>query len=202
MKPIFIAEVKTRSPYGYVAQKRWRDLFDIANEHGDWISVHTDERWGGDWGRLGGARKLTNKPILAKGIHLLDAEIEKAFDFGADYVLCVGRIPDKAQIDLFETPGPWTGKVIVEPLREKAGALAFCCLNGQKVCCNARDLSTGEFVGLPSAAHLRAVNYTDDLWLCQASGIKAPDQILKGYSAFIVGEHLETFVEELKHESN
>ena len=39
-----IAEVKTISPYGFKSDKSWEELFKIADEIGDIISVHTDKR--------------------------------------------------------------------------------------------------------------------------------------------------------------
>ena len=88
-----IAEVKTQSPFGWKSDKAWDELFQIANEIGDIISVHTDARWGGSFELLSKARSLTQKPILAKGIHRLDTEVQKAIALGADWVLVVGRTP-------------------------------------------------------------------------------------------------------------
>ncbi|MAJ97292.1 MAG: hypothetical protein CMI56_01585 [Parcubacteria group bacterium] len=48
---------------------------------GDIISIHTDSRWGGSFELLEKARGLTDKPILAKGIHKDDADIEKALEY-------------------------------------------------------------------------------------------------------------------------
>lgn len=89
---ILIAEVKTQSPFGFRSALSLQELFDLANRHGDIISVHTDMRWGGSFDLLRKARKLTTKPILAKGIHETDEEIEQAFASGANFVLVVGRI--------------------------------------------------------------------------------------------------------------
>jgi len=69
MNPLLIAEVKTESPFGFVSEKTWRQLFDIANKHGDIISIHTDKRWGGSFDLISKAKELTKKPVLAKGIH-------------------------------------------------------------------------------------------------------------------------------------
>ena len=64
-----IAEVKTHSPFGYTSEKSWDELFAVANEIRDILSIHTDPRWGGSFELLEKARSRTNKPILAKGIH-------------------------------------------------------------------------------------------------------------------------------------
>jgi len=43
-----IAEVKNRSPFkGVTFEKSWDELFEIAADIGDIISVHTNPRWGG-----------------------------------------------------------------------------------------------------------------------------------------------------------
>ena len=99
-----IAEIKTCSPFGYVAKNSWEELFEIANEIGDIISVHTDERWGGSLKLLEKVCRLTKKPILAKGIHSSDEDIKKAVEAGADWVLVVGRIP-----------GVYQTKCMIEP---------------------------------------------------------------------------------------
>src|SRR3989338_2239372 len=88
-----IAEVKTQSPFGYKSDKTWDELFYVAEKIGDIISIHTDSRWGGSFNLIKKARSLTNKPILAKGIHEKDNDIKTAIDLGADWVLVVGRIP-------------------------------------------------------------------------------------------------------------
>src|SRR3989338_2508235 len=94
-KTTIIAEVKTRSPFGFEATESWDELFAVANQIGDIISIHTDSRWGGSFDLLKKARRLTAKPILAKGIHPSDNDIQKALAAGADYVLAVGRIPSR-----------------------------------------------------------------------------------------------------------
>src|SRR5262249_23380508 len=103
-KPTIIAEVKTKSPFGFVSQRSWDELFQIADKVGDIISIHTDPRWGGSFDLITRARTLTKKPILAKGIHKKDSEVQKEIESGADFVLIRGRIP-KVHID----------KCIIEP---------------------------------------------------------------------------------------
>ena len=61
-----IAEVKTASPFGWSSNRSWEELFDLANQYGDIISIHTDSRWGGSFDLLKQARQQTTKPILAK----------------------------------------------------------------------------------------------------------------------------------------
>lgn len=182
-KPIFIAEVKTKSPFGYFGKLYWKELFDIAEKHGDWISIHTDYRWGGSFKLLKFVRTLTKKPILAKGIHSTDEEVQKALDCGADYVLVVDRLPAEKYIDkcLLEVS---TLNKFREFLRQYPNA---------KYVYNQRDLNTGE---------MKDWNYFDAYkcempqWLCQASGIKSRNNVNRLADAFIVGEHLEQFCKE------
>ncbi len=175
-----IAEVKTESPFGFKSEKSWDELFEIANQIGDIISVHTDSRWGGSFDLLKKARDLTKKPILAKGIHQKDSDIEKALAAGADFVLVVGRIP-KIHLD----------KVFIEPnslseLRKIP--------SGLKVVWNTRDLKTG---GLKTETFEEARNIYKE-WLCQASHIRTINDVKNGADAVLVGEHVEEFALSLK----
>ncbi len=176
-----IAEVKTISPYGFKSDKSWEELFKIADEIGDIISVHTDKRWSGSFDLVSKARKLTNKPILAKGIHATDEEIEKAIRAGADYVLVVGRIPSIHQ-----------DKLLIEPLNLKQ--LSEIPTN-LKAVWNSRDLSTGNNKK-ETFEEARAI-FTG--WLCQASNIKSIKDIKKGADAVLIGSNLPEFYKSINN---
>ena len=175
-----IAEVKTKSPFGFKSVKSWDELFTVANKVGDMISVHTDPRWGGSFDLIKKAKSLTNKPILAKGIHATDAEVQQAIDAGADYVLVVSRIPaihhDKC---LIEPSTLAELKMIPENL---------------KVVWNSRDLSDG---GIKTET-FEDVRKIFKGWLCQASNIKTIEDIKDGVDAVLVGTNLEEFSDSLK----
>ncbi len=170
-----IAEVKTKSLYGFKSNKSWEYLFDIANEIGDIISIHTDIRWGGSFDLIKKARRLTKKPILAKGIHRVDDDIVRAIEYGADHVLVVGRIP-----------GVYLNSCFIEPLNldELSGIP-----NYYRVVWNSRDLSNG---GLKNETFEEARELWK-WWLCQASNIKSLNDIKKGADAVLVGSYLENF---------
>lgn len=170
-----IAEVKTKSPFGYVATESWDELFSIAEKVGDMISIHTDARWGGSFDLIKKAKSLTNKPILAKGIHETDELVVKAIESGADFVLVVGRIP-KVHLD----------KCLIEP-----STLAELALLPKKIKAvwNSRDLSTGGFKK-ETFAEARKIFPG---WLCQASNIKIIDDIHPGADAILVGTQLIPF---------
>lgn len=175
-----IAEVKTQSPFGWKSRETWDELFALAQEVGDLISIHTDPRWGGSFDLIQKARALTKKPIVAKGIHASDNDIERAIEAGADYVLVVGRIPT---IHL--------EKSLVEPatldeLKTIPGNL--------KVVWNSRDLSSG---GLKKETFQQARQIFKG-WLCQASNIRTPNDIEIGADAVLVGTHLKEFAASLK----
>ncbi len=187
MTPTFIAEIKKKSPFGFRSKRTWGDLCKLAIEYGDWVSVHTDHRWGGSFKSLIKVREKTDKPILAKGIHFLDSEIEKALALGADYVLCVGRVPDRIRSGDPE----WIEKVIIEPT-PVFGSLSIMN-RGVKVCCNQRDVSSGK----PYRTNVVGFYRQYHKWICQASMIETVADVREEVDAFIVGEHLETFVETL-----
>ncbi len=179
-RPIIIAEVKTQSPFGWKSDKAWDELFQIANEVGDIISVHTDLRWAGSFDLIKKVKSLTNKPILAKGIHATDEEIQQAIDAGADYVLVVGRIPE-IHLD----------KCLIEPLTldELKNIPADV-----KVVWNSRDLSDGG----PKKETFEEARAIHKGWLCQASNIKSKEDIKEGADAVLVGTNLIEFSRSLR----
>ncbi len=175
-----IAEVKTESPFGFRAGERWYDLFRIARDVGDIISIHTDPRWGGSLDLIRAARRRTNKPILAKGIHLSDADVEAAVEAGANYVLVVGRVPQiYSHICLIE---PFT---VAQLADLEAGTM---------VVWNTRDLSTG---GAKTESFEQARAAWPG-WLCQASNIGSVGDIKEGADAILVGSLLEEFAQSLR----
>jgi len=123
---------------------------------------------------------LTSKPILAKGIHLADSDVQKALGAGADFVLVVGRIP-LVNLD----------KCFIEPksLEELKNISKGC-----KVVWNSRDLSNGN---LKKETFEQAREIFDG-WLCQASNIKSSKDIKKGADAVLVGANLEEFAKSIK----
>ena len=185
---IFIAEVKTHSPYWpddtHPDPRPRHELLKQAMVKGDWISIHVDSEWWGSYGQLLSARTALKcnkmkKPLLAKGFHTTTRALDITFDYGkADYALCVGWVPPKRYWD----------RVLVEA--ESLDELADLP-HEVKAVWNARDPRTGEDRGIdPYVA--RAVR--EKGWLCQASGIRARADVDPSMDAFIVGEHLKEFV--------
>jgi len=180
---IFIAEVKTLSPYGFESKKSWDELFEIANEYGDWISIHVDSRWGGSTHLLKQARKLTTKPILAKGYHLTDTKLKSSFDAGADYCLVVNRIP----------PKEYASKCLIE-LNEEDCFEEFIGLDDSLKCvCNRRQLWNGMMMDFGNYEFRFDIMKALGLWTCQASNIKNKIDVFPKADAILVGEHLPTF---------
>jgi indole-3-glycerol phosphate synthase len=181
-KVTIIAEVKTRSPFGFRSEKSWEELFAIAERAGDMLSIHTDPRWGGSFELVRKAKLLTKKPILAKGIHASDSDIEQAIEAGADYVLVVGRV-SKVHVD----------RCLIEPntLAELRTLRATA-----KAVWNSRDLATG---GMKTETFAEARNIFPG-WLCQASNIESVDDIEPGADAVLVGTHIEAFAQSLRME--
>lgn len=175
-----IAEVKTESPFGFKSEKSWDELFAVANEIGDILSIHTDPRWGGSSHLIRKAKTLTKKPILAKGIHTTDTEVQQAIDAGADYVLVVGRIPAIHQ-----------DRCLIEPLTL---AELKTIPDNLKVVWNSRDLSDG---GIKNETFEDARQIFKG-WLCQASNIKTTQDIKEDTNAVLIGANLIEFAKSLK----
>ena len=175
-----IAEVKTHSPFGYVAKESWDELFHLAETVGDIISIHTDPRWHGSFDLIAQARSLTKKPILAKGIHETDDLIEKAIETGADLVLVVGRIPKVYQ-----------ERCLIEPHTLEEFRMIPTHL---RAVWNSRDLKTG---GLKKETFADA-RAAFSGWLCQASNIKTIADVHETVQAVLVGTHLREFAQSMK----
>lgn len=177
---LIIAEVKTHSPFGWESTKSWDELFQIANRIGDMLSVHTHPRWNGSLDLIRRARSLTDKPILAKGIHSKDTDITNALEAGANYVLVVGRIP-KVHKD----------KCLIEPnsLKELKDIPESI-----KAVWNSRDLETG---GLKTRPFEEARQIFSG-WLCQASNITTIDDVNPDADAVLVGANLISFARSLR----
>jgi indole-3-glycerol phosphate synthase len=175
-----IAEVKTKSPFGWQSSQSWEELFEIANQVGDIISIHTDPRWDGSYNLLKKARNLTSKPILAKGIHAKDSDISKALGYGANLVLVVGRLPKVHQEFCLIEPDT------LEELKNIPVEL--------KAVWNSRDLQTG---GLKKDDFSSARKYFDG-WLCQASNIHSLQDINPQADAVLIGTHLPGIARQLK----
>lgn len=187
----FFAEVKPYSPSGWQSPYEWDELFELANEVGDVISIHTSYRWGGSFSLISKARNHTTKPILAKGIHPHDDHIKRALDCGANYVLVVGRIPNIHQ-----------HRCVIEPLTLDGLSLIP---SEFRVAWNARDLVglfrkiaklEGERTNRPTFAEARKIRPQG--WMCQASNLKTIADIQSDASAVLVGTHLPEFITSLK----
>lgn len=183
MTPLFIAEVKTKSPFKlFRVQYSQHLLLDLALEHGDIVAGHTEEPWGGSiesFREIATEAHACGKLAIAKGWHRHDAEVWDALDAGADLVLVVGRVPapELAPVCIYE---PETHTELMK-LADRT----------QRVMWNSRELSTGERRHFDAGWALSVHGG----WLCQASFITKPCDVIHGVDAFIVGEHLPTFVE-------
>lgn len=192
MKPIFIAEIKTQSPFAYKSEHPFVSLMQYAIQYGDWISVHTNALWGGDFDAISFVRKNTDKPILAKGIHGTNDDVNRAFDHGADYVLVVDRYPSSTVNTL---TAERKSRILHEmDFQHVKGNIDFNPYwSGVKYVCNARNLSTG----LPKPKSELEDFLKLGVWTCQASGIRNSAQVNAQVNAFIVGEHLVEFCKQL-----
>lgn len=177
--PLFIAEVKTQSPFGFSSKYAWGDLLATAIEYGDMVSVHTDPRWGGSMTHIARASRAVHsahKLLLAKGIHPSDDEVRRALDFGADLVLTVGRRPAPELVPL----------CLIEPQQCTPGTPE----RGERWVWNSRNLPDG---GRRTTGFAQARAWWPNTWLCQASNIATPEDVHPGADAFIVGANLPSF---------
>lgn len=177
---IIIAEVKTKSPFGWSSNEPWDRLFAIADDIGDIVAVHTDPRWAGSFDLVRKAANETGKPILAKGIHADDSLVDKAFKAGATWVLAVGRIP------------------MINPsqcLIEADGLSELSAINTDlRAVWNSRNLNNGK----PKQETFDQARLVFKGWLCQASNLKTVADIHPFADAVLVGTNLVMFAESIK----
>jgi hypothetical protein len=180
MKPSLILDTKIRSPFGWRTDQSWVERLEMAIEYGDIIAVQTMGGWAGSLNLIKEARQATSKPILAKGIHRTDKEIDELLNLGVTYVLVVGRVPSEKYID----------KCMLEPscLREIEDYP-----KNAKVVWNTRNLLNG----LPKKETLEEAREKWDGWLCQASMIECVKDINPNVEAVMVGTHMEWVIEGL-----
>lgn len=175
-----IGEAKPKSPFGWRSPHSWEELFEIANEVSDIVAVHTGSPWGGSFDLLEKARGLTDKPLLAKGIHTTDREVIEAVRRGANYVLVFGELVS-VHLDL----------CLIEPT-------SFDELQGipgdRMVVWNSRDLSTGD---LKSESFDQARERFSG-FLVQASNIAGLKDINPRADATLIGTHLPGVADELR----
>lgn len=175
-----IAEVKTHSPFGWQSKHSWQELFEVANQIGDIVSIHTDPRWHGSLELVQKTRKQTSKPILAKGIHSSDRDITAALNAGANLVLVVGRIPKV-----------YLQHCLIEPNTIEELANLSPELNAVW---NSRDLSDGSKKSDGFSVARNAFRG----WLCQASNIVHLNDMNSTADAVLIGTHLKSIAQQLK----
>lgn len=173
-KPLFIAEVKTKSPWGWESPLPRARLLEIAVKLGDWVAIHTDPAWGGSFGYLRHARRLMSpeQSLVAKGIHPTDNDVARAFEYGADYVLVVDHVP-KVQ----------PHRCLIEPTDVD---MFYRLPKGSMAVWNSRDLTTG---GLKTQTFDDARAAWSG-WLCQASNLRSAADVHPSADAFLVGTAL------------
>ena len=200
-KQLFIAEVKTQSPFGFVSKYNWDDLFKIANEYGDIISIHVDSRWGGDLELVKKARDLTQKPILAKGFIQTAYDVEIARHHGANYTLQVGEEVPYYKRNYREE---MLEKLFYEPLNKEH--LYYIFKEKTNIVINKRNPQTGQtYNNYWERFYKKEDDFIKDIKLynifggnvIQASGIKNKQDICDWAKGFIIGENLLEFVKTL-----
>ena len=116
-----------------------------------------------------------------EGIHATDAEIKKAIDAGADYILVVGRIPSV-----------YHDKCLIEPLTlDEVKTIP----QNLKIVWNSRELKDGS---------IKKETFEDARkifkgWMCQASNITSVKNINNSADAVLVGTNLIDFAKSLKN---
>lgn len=171
-RPLVVAEVKSRSPYGWVNPLSVSEQLAICEEAGDITSIHTNPLWGGSWEWLAEVCRRSKKPVIAKGFHDTVYDVQRARDCGATYVLTVGWHP--------------SGELGRHCWHEAESMDQLRNTDAHRVVWNSRNPRTGKQSWYTPEAG-RAMRKG---WLCQASNIRGPGDVVAGMDAILIGEGL------------
>lgn len=93
---MLIADLKTKSPFGFYSKFSELDLLDLARRKATAVCVPLDSNWGGSTDYLNTVSMLTNATIIARITRPTNREIHNALSIGAEFVLSVGTLPTKS----------------------------------------------------------------------------------------------------------
>jgi indole-3-glycerol phosphate synthase/phosphoribosylanthranilate isomerase len=106
------------------------------------MSVLVDERFGGSWDDLRGARAATELPLLAKGFFSEESDLRAAREAGADAVLILLRDLDDARTAALMRTAAGLGLDTLVEAHDAAELERAVALGADPIGLNARDLST------------------------------------------------------------
>ena len=162
------------------------------------ISVHTGEDFGASDDDIYRASRYirfynkdhkTDKKLLAKGFHKSDEEIEHWLNEGADYVLVVDRVPAEK----------YRNHCILEFSDLEELVLTALKYPDLKYLYNRRNLKNGTLKEKKIYIFLLEIAKENINWLCQASGIKTKEDVHNCADAYLVGENLPAFIEDIEN---
>ncbi|HEY7196889.1 MAG TPA: hypothetical protein VH306_06865 [Gaiellaceae bacterium] len=190
-----IAEVKRRSPSAGDLRPD-ADPAAIAAAYeaagASAVSILVDERFGGTWDDLRGARAASRAPLLAKGFFSGRADLETAKSAGADAALLLLRDLDDAASARFLTDAAALGLDVLVEAHDAGELERAVALDAPVIGINARDLGTFR---IDRAAQLALVAQAPrDRVVVAESGIASRAQgaaaELAGADAILVGSTL------------
>lgn len=198
-KQLFIAEVKTKSPFELIYNQNWDYKFDIANKLGDIISIHTEAPWNGSFDLITKAKARTNKPILAKGYHRSILDIHNSFLCGADMVLVIRKENEDLlyllQLERIGNFSLYEKEFVIEAVDLEQLAwlekvrFDYHGLQGMLVVWNQRNLNSG----FPKKETFKEAREIYKGKLIQASLIKGKTDIDPNADGVLIGTNLEEF---------
>lgn len=194
--PALIAECKKASPSAGVIREDF-DAAALARAYASGgaaaISVVTepgsflgDPRW------LDDVRRAVDLPVLRKDFIVSRRQLYETAVFGADAVLLIVRILDRAVLDeLLQTAAELDLEVLLEVFADEDPAVAAAS-GAAIIGVNARNLATFE-LRLDRVEEMAGQLPADRVRVAE-SGIHGPEDLGRlhraGYDAFLVGEHL------------
>lgn len=195
-QPAIIAEIKKASPSaGRIAPEA--DAVTVGRAYqaagAAAISVLTDEEYfGGSLADLMAVRTHVDLPVLRKDFTLEEFDVVEAAAYGADAILLIAAILDRATIERLQHLAHHYQMAALVEVHDEAELDKALEAGARIIGVNNRNLHTFE-VTLETSLRL-APKLPLDVIKVSESGIRTAEDVRKlseaGYQAFLVGEHL------------
>ncbi len=188
-----IAEIKKASPSsGFIADIDLDKILPLYEKYASAISVLTDEKFfKGGFDVLRSVASRVNLPVLCKDFIIDKAQIDKAYECGADMVLLIVRILNKKKFTELYSYAKSLGMDVLVEIHAKNEVDFVVNYGCDMVGVNSRNLDTLE-ISLTRA--LEILNMLGDRFIRIAeSGIKIKediDYLKNSCEAFLIGESL------------
>lgn len=188
-----IVEYKTRSPSGLNIFREPVEYIRLVDKVAIGISVLTEELYfGGSYIDLVKIASATTLPMLMKDFIVSEAQIETAYNIGADAVLLIASLLTDRELERLYTYAKSLGLEVLVEVHETEEVDQVLSLKPDMIGVNARNLKTLEIELDKATKVLRTIPYS--YIKIAESGIRSREDVKKlrnaGANAFLIGTEI------------